>query len=270
MGMLSMNELTTYRWSFEEDVHNYLQAGIKAVSVWRHKLSDFGEEKGAELLSDNGLQVASLLWAGGFTGSDGRSFKESVEDGKEAIRTAAALRTNCLIVHTGARAGHTHNHARRLLKSAFAELLPLAAEHNITLALEPMHPSCGAEWTFLTDIHDTLTFLDSLNEPSLKIVFDTYHWGFDPLVLNRVAQLAPRIAIVQLGDAKQPPDDEPNRCPLGEGEIPLKEIIAGLKAGGYQGFFDVELMGEDIEAADYRDLLARCQNTFRELLPTAR
>ena len=86
MERLSMNEMTTYRWSFEEDVNNYVAAGVCGIGVWRQKLSDFGEEKGIELVRDSGLKVSSLLWAGGFTGSEGRSYKESIDDAKEAIQ----------------------------------------------------------------------------------------------------------------------------------------------------------------------------------------
>ncbi len=76
MALLSMNETTTFRWSFEEDVANYAAAGIPAMGVWRQKLSDFGEDKGIELLAEAGLKVSHLFWAGGFTGSDGRSFRD--------------------------------------------------------------------------------------------------------------------------------------------------------------------------------------------------
>ena len=38
MVQISMNELTTYRWSFEEDVQQYAKAGMDAISIWRHKL----------------------------------------------------------------------------------------------------------------------------------------------------------------------------------------------------------------------------------------
>src|SRR5215470_16418267 len=109
MARLSMNEMTTYRWSFEEDVVNYRAAGIPAIGVWRQKLSDFGEEKGIELLADSGMTVSNLLWAGGFTGSDGHTFRESMDDASEAIRLAGQLKAGCLIVYSGARAGHTHN-----------------------------------------------------------------------------------------------------------------------------------------------------------------
>ena len=147
MARISMNELTTYRWSFEEDVQNYARAGIQALSVWRQKLSDFGEEKGVELITECGLSVSSLMWAGGFTGSDGRSHKESVDDAHEAIKVASELKADCLIVYSGNRAGHTHNHARRLLNSALKELLPHAGEAGVTLAIEPMHEGCAREWT---------------------------------------------------------------------------------------------------------------------------
>ena len=60
MPRLSINEVTTYRWSFEEDVQNYRNAGIDGIAVWRQKLSDYGESKGAELLRESGLTVSSL------------------------------------------------------------------------------------------------------------------------------------------------------------------------------------------------------------------
>jgi sugar phosphate isomerase/epimerase len=266
MAQLSMNEMTTYRWSFEEDVEQYLRAGIRGIGVWRQKLSDFGEEKGIELLADSGLQVSNLLWAGGFTGSDGRSLRESIDDAEEAVRLAAQMRAGCLIVYSGGRAGHTHNHARRLVKEALAELAPLAAELHVTLALEPMHLGCAAEWTFLTGLDDTLALLDLVGSPWLKLAFDTYHLGQDQQAVERMDEIASRIAVVHLGDCKRPPLDEQNRSRLGEGAIPLKEIVDALRGAGYDGFYDVELMGEDIEAADYCELLRQSKQAFAELV----
>ncbi|MFO0905898.1 MAG: sugar phosphate isomerase/epimerase family protein [Pirellulales bacterium] len=255
MARYAMNELTTYRWSFEEDAQRYRAAGFEALSVWRHKLSDFGEEKGAELLAELGLEVASLLWAGGFTGSDGRNFRESLDDARDAVRVAELLRARCLIVYTGGRAGHTRNHVRRILRHALQELLPIAAEHGVTLALKPMHEGCAAEWTFLTDLEETLALIAAHQSPNLKLAFDTYHWGLAPQIVEKAAQFAAQTAIVQLGDARQAPQGEPNRCPLGEGTLPLPELIAAFENAGYAGPYDIELMGEDIVASDYQKLI---------------
>lgn len=266
MARLSVNEITTFRWSFEEDVTQYAAAGIPSVGVWRRKVSDFGEEKAAELLEESGLRVSHLFWAGGFTGSDGRSFRASVEDAKDALQTAAILKAGTLVVHSGARAGHTHNHARRLFRDAILELSPIAAELGVTLAVEPMHPGCAAEFTFLTSLDSVLDLLGSLPAPQPQIVLDTYHLGFDPELPQRIHDIVPRIAIVQLGDARQPPQGEQNRCRLGEGVIPLPQIVDSLSAAGYDGFYDVELFGEEFEAADYSALLRHAKEAFAQLV----
>ncbi len=266
MVKLSMNETTTYRWSFEEDVLAYAAAGIPAIGVWRQKLSDFGPQKGAELLEEQGMEVSHLFWAGGFTGSDGRTFRESLDDAMEALRTAAEIRARSLVVYSGARAGHTANHARRLIKDALTQLAPLATELNVKLAVEPMHPGCAGQWTFLTSLDDVLAMLAAVGSPQVQMVFDTYHLGQQPGLLERIPALIPQIALVQLGDLKSPPVGEQNRCRLGTGVLPLREIVAALRAAGYDGHFDVELIGEEIETCDYRSLVEQAKSDVQELL----
>lgn len=265
MSRLSINEMTTYRWSFEEDVNRYHAAGINAIGVWRQKLSDFGEEKGIELLAETGLNVSSILWAGGFTGSDGRSHRDSIDDARDAIRLAAAVKADCLVVYSGSRGGHTHNHARRLIKGALSELAPLAGELGVTLAIEPMHKGCAGEWTFLTSLTDTLELLDAVASPHVKMTFDSYHLGFEDAVVEQLPTIAPRVGIVHLGDAKIPPVGEQNRCRLGDGILPLASIVQQLESAGYDGWFEVELMGEEIEATDYEELIAHSKRAFAEL-----
>ena len=247
-------------------MRRYKEAGVEGIGVWRQKLSDFGEEKGIELLLESGLQVSSLLWAGGFTGSEGKSEKESVEDAKEAIRLASAMDAGCLILYSGPRAGHTHNHARRLMRSALDAILPLADEVDLNLAIEPMHEGCAADWTFLTEIDETIALLGAYDSPHFKLAFDTYHLCQNGSVLARLTELVPRIAIVQLGDAKEPPQGEPNRSTLGEGNLPLADVVKTLENAGYQGFYDIELMGEEIEQTSYDDLLAQSKQAFARLL----
>jgi sugar phosphate isomerase/epimerase len=261
-----MNETTTFRWSFEEDVVHYAAAGIPALGVWRQKLSDCGLAKAKELLTLHGLKVSHLFWAGGFTGSDGRTFRESLDDAREALLTASALDCKILAVCSGPRAGHTHNHARRLLLDALRDLAAEAAEAGITLALEPMHPRCAEDWTFITSVDDALAVLDRLGSPQVKIVLDVYHLGQDDRLLARIPEILPYVALVQLGDARRPPDGIQDRCRLGEGNIPLPAIVSALRAGGYDGYYDVELLGEELETADYHSLLEHAKEAYERLV----
>ncbi len=265
MARLSISETTTFRWSFEEDVLQYRAAGVPALGVWRQKLSDFGEAKAVELLAETGVAASHLAWAGGFTGSDGRSFRESVSDAQDAVRTAAELRAPTLVVYSGGRAGHTHNHARRLIKDALREVAPLAEALHVALAIEPMHPGCCRDWTFLTSVADVLSLIESVGSPACKMVFDTYHLGLEAGIVEQIADLAPHVALVQLGDARRAPEDEQNRCRLGEGIVPLAEIVQAFSAAGYDGYYDVELLGEEIEASDYHALLEHSKQAFDRL-----
>jgi sugar phosphate isomerase/epimerase len=265
MARLSISELTTYRWSFEEDVAHFKQAGFSAIGVWRQKLAEYGEEKGIELLAESGLHVSNLLWCGGFTGSDGRTFREGLEDAREAIDLAGQMHADCLIVYTGSRGGHTHNHARRLLRDAFKELLPQAAARGVTLAIEPMHPQAAGDCTFLTCFTETLQLLDAVANPSLKLCFDTYHLGFNADWERQIAAAAPYIAIVHVGDGKPPTEHEQVRTRLGEGEVPLRPMLAALRDCGFNGYYDVELIGSALAPDDYPDLLQHSRTQLAAL-----
>ena len=74
------------------------------------------------------------------------------------------------------------------------------------------------------------------------------------------------MALVHLGDAKEPPQGEQSRCRLGEGIIPLARVVSTLNDAGYAGYYEVELMGEEIEASDYGELLNQSKQAYADLL----
>jgi sugar phosphate isomerase/epimerase len=265
MTLLSMNEITTFRWSLEEDVENYQLAGYRAIGVWRQKLSDSDEDRAIDLVIESGLEVSNLMWAGGFTGSDGRTLAESIDDAADAIRVAAALQAGCLVIYPGGRNNHTYRHAGRVLRSALEELLPLAEAVDVPLAIEPMHAACAADWTFLTDVKCVVTLLEEYRSPCLKLAYDTYHFPFGARHRHVLERLIPHIAIVHLADRRLPPNIDQQRSPLGHGRLPLAEIVATLQESGYSGAFDVKLIGPEIEASDYWRVLEQSQVAFAEL-----
>jgi sugar phosphate isomerase/epimerase len=267
MTLLSMNEVTTFRWTLEEDVENYRAAGYNGIGVWRHKLLDEDEDEAIDLLQSSGLKVTNLSWAGGFTGSDGRTLAENVADAVGAIRTAGAIGAGCLVVYSGGRNNHTFRHAGRLLRMALDELLPYAEAAGVPLAIEPMHAACARDWTFLTDLASTISLLDEYCSPYLKIAFDTYHFPIHGRQRDVLKQIALQLAIVHLSDRRQKPSIEQERCPLGLGRLQLGDVIWTLQEAGYAGDYDVKLSGPEVEEYDYWTLLQQSQVTFDELAP---
>jgi sugar phosphate isomerase/epimerase len=265
MTLLSMNEITTFRWSFEQDVENYQQAGYRAIGVWRQKLADWDEDDAVDLLAGSRLSVSNVGWAGGFTGSDGRTPAESIDDAADALRLAGKLSAGCLVIYPGGRNNHIFRHASRLLRSALNELLPLAEAVEVPLAIEPMHPACATDWTFLTDLESVLALIDEYRSPLLKLAYDTYHFPFEANQRDLLKQLAPHIGIVHLGDRSSAPGLDQDRCLLGQGRLPLRETVSTLRSAGYRGAFDVKLLGPEIESFDYWTVLEQSQLAYSDL-----
>jgi sugar phosphate isomerase/epimerase len=262
MTLLSMSEITTFRWTFEQDVENYREAGLRAIGVWRQKLNDWDEDHAVELLASSGLVVSNLVWAGGFTGSDGRSPADSIDDAMDALRLASKISAGCLVVYPGGRNNHTFRHAGRLLRDALNELLPLAEIVEVPIALEPMHPACAKDWTFLTDLESVVALIEEFGSPFLKLAYDTYHFPLEARQRKTFARVAPHVGIVHLGDRDCAPTLDQERCLLGKGYLPLRETVAALQNAGYTGAFDVKLLGPDIETRDYWSILEQSQAAF--------
>ena len=252
---LAVNEVSTFHWTFEEDVLRYSQRGFQAIGVWRSKLNDIALDDAIELLRQRNMRVSSLYWAGGFTGGDDRSFSESLCDAFDAIEQAAALRADCLVVLTGGRRCHTRNHLRRIIGHALKELSEAADAVDVQLAVEPMHVGCGSDWTFLNDLPDTLDFIASLKRKNIGLVFDCYHLGQNAEILPWLPTIVPYVNLVQIADAKSAPLGEQNRCLPGTGLLPLAEIVQCFETNLYQGMYEIEILGEEVEHLDYMTIL---------------
>ena len=255
MNTLAISQLSTLRWGFEEDAEAYAKRGFTGIGVYRPKLEDFGLDRAIELLAETQLRVTSLSWAGGFTGSDGRAYEDAVADALGAVRDAANLRAETLIVLAGGRNNHIRNHARRTLCEALKDIAATAEEFGVRLSLEPIHPGCGDEWSFVNDLRSTLDIIEAVDTAQIGIVLDTYHVGMDEDVVRWLPDVVPHLQLVQLGDAKHSPLGEMNRCLLGEGCVPLQTILGTLAEQGYRGPLEVELIGEDVEPLPYEEIL---------------
>lgn len=265
MARLSMNQLTTYRWSFDEDLHHARQAGYDGLGVWVRKLRDFGEERAVDLVAESGLRVSCVSWEGGFTGADALTAEENLASARDTLALCAELGAECLVIYTGGRNGHTRRHADRLIRSALDRLLPFAEEQGVPLAVEPMHPACAEGWTTLTTLEEALRFAEGFESPALRLALDTYHFPAGEEDWPLLRELAAYLSVVHLGDADTPHGVDQARSPLGEGAAPLGGIVNTLLEAGYEGFFDVKLLGPAFAPTDYHQLLRQSRRVFETL-----
>ena len=265
-SLLAVNEATTYRWSFLEDVLGYLDAGIRTMGVWRPKLEEFGEKRAIDLIREMRMSVSSVSWAACFTGQNGYPYTEALSDARDTLQIAGALNADCVVMVSGSLSGHILTHARRLFVSALNELGDLAGELGVKLAVQPMQRMFANDWTFLTSIDDTLDVIDACDHDMVGMAFDVYHLWREPRLLERIAEIAPLVATVQLNDWHRPPTSEYDRGLIGDGEIPLADITRAFLDNGYRGPFEIAIWSEELWKSDYDKLLAECRSRFENLV----
>ena len=268
MFHVALSQLTMPRWELPEEIARLAAHGFDSLSLWRVKLSDIGQHAAASLLTEAGVRVSSLQWAGGFTGGDGRTFTESIDDAQEAIEAAHSLGAAVLVIHSGGRGGHTRAHARRLLIQALEKLLPLAHHAGVTLAIKPMHAAAAPDCSFLTRPVEALDIVEGFADPAVRMALDLWQFGDDLELVRLLPRLAAATVAVQVADRVGAPSTEFERLPAGYGSLPLESLVAALLEQGYQGHFEFDPVGDTVAGLGYERVLSetrRVANLWTDL-----
>ena len=228
--------------------------------MWRPKASDTPPAAAAAALRASGVRPSSLHGTGGFTGSDGRSFAESVADAVEAIEAAASMAADSpappvVVLHSGCRGGHTRGHARRLLLDALGQLAPIARREGVVLGLQPLRAAAAAGCSFLTTLGEALDVVETHADPAVGLAVDLWHFGDDPETVALLPRLAPATVLLQAADRSGPPSVASDRLPVGHGTLPLESLAASLAAHGYRGVVEFDPVGETVEVLGYEGVL---------------
>jgi sugar phosphate isomerase/epimerase len=141
---------------------------------------------------------------------------------------------------------------------AFTELI----EPVPFVALENTSP-LRLDLSFVTTLWDTYDVADYANvEVCVEVNSCWAERGLD----ETLRQAAPRIAHVQLSDWKIGSLCTPDRCVPGDGDIPLARVLQWLDDAGYEGAFELELIGPQIEEEGYDGAIARAVEHTTALL----
>lgn len=265
LSRLSIHQTTTQRCSLPETVAACEQAGVAGIGVHLPKLEEYGRNPAIRLLNLSPLRVSSLGGAGGFTGDHDQTFHDAVEEAHEIVLLASAIGAETVSVISGTAGSHIQSHARRLLIDGLRELAGVAREENVRLAVQPMHRLFQREWSFLTGIDETLEVLSRFSPQEVGLAFGTYHFWEEDRLMERLPELAPWIATVQLSDWREPARCDNDRLLPGDGIIPVAEIVGEIERCGYTGCYEIEVWSRDLWKREPHGLIQTAAERFREL-----
>lgn len=265
MDRLSLNQITTRSWSLPEAVSGCARAGVGWIGLWRDKVAEVGVEAAARTVRDHGLRVSSLCRGGFFTGRgpDGPT-DDGIADTRAALDEAAALGTDVLVLVVGGVADRNLPGSRRRVADALDQLVPVALDRGVRLALEPLHPVQCAERSVLSTLRQALDLAAPYPPEAVGVVVDEFHVWWDPTVEDSIAAAAGRIAGFQVCDELVPlPDTLLGRGLPGQGPIDHRHLRTCVEAAGYDGPIEVEIFNADLWARPGAEVLEEVIASYR-------
>jgi sugar phosphate isomerase/epimerase len=264
---LTIGHYMLRRWSLEEDVRQLERLGFHSISLASTKLDAYGPERAVRLLRSSGLQVAHVGSYGQF-GTEPATVRRGVDRVRRAIDVVHRLGGHALFVISGGRDGAPWERAARAYAEAYRRLLPEAAAAGIRLAIEIVHP-LRQDLSFINTLADARELARHAGAGA-GYVLDVFHSGWERRLLETVRQdAARRILAVQLSDQKRVTLRTMDRALLGRGILPLRTIVRALERGGYRGWYEAEIISDDVERLGYARVLQHTRRAFERLVATS-
>ena len=264
LDRLTIGHYMMRQWSLEDDVRELERLGFRSISLASTKLDAFGTARGIALLKASSLRVAHLGSYGRF-GTTRASRRAGMDLVRRAIGWTHELGGEVLVVIPGGRDGATWDRAAAVYADAYAALVPEAAKAGIRLAIEVIHP-LRQDLSFVNTLADARELARRAG-PRGGYVLDVWHSGWERRLLDVVAADARRrIHAVQLSDYKAVTMRTMDRALLGEGILPLREIVRTLERNGYRGWYETEIISDDVDAMGYERALVHTRDAFARLM----
>ena len=259
-----MSQITTLRWPFERDVAACVAAGVSGIGVSVAKLEAYGLARARALIREAGLAVSCLTSSGFFPLGDAAGEQRALARTRGHLEAAAELGAGCLFVLPGAGGALAWEEAAARARSLLDALVRDAERLEVRLALEPTS-QLRMDLAFVHSFADALDLADEWDSPRLGVVLELNNAWIERGLYENIRTRTSRIAIVQVSDFKIGTMAASERVMIGDGDIPLRRICRALADAGYDGWYDIELLGAAIEAEGYDAVVPRAVDRFRAL-----
>ena len=259
-----MSQVTTLEWPFERDVEASVAAGVPGIGLSLRKLETYGAARAAALLQKAGLGVSCVTSTGLFALDHPATVRAGLEDARRHLEWAATVGAACLVVLPGSAPALSWEEAAIRSRGFLEALLPDAERHEMRLAVEPVS-QLRMDLGFLHSFAEALDFVDAIGSPWLGVVLEINNAWIERGLYANISGRTDRIALVQISDFKVGTRCASERVVIGDGDIPLRRIVGALDSAGYDGWYDIELLGPAIEAEGYEAVVPRAVERFRAL-----
>jgi sugar phosphate isomerase/epimerase len=265
---LSVSEVSSVSWTLQEDLEFYRQAGIGTVGISHMKLLP-NVAGSVAAIQAAGLRCACLV-AGervmpSLIPTAVPGARSALDILGPAIDAAADLGGPVCYFTSGPTPPRTPtDDAYEALMLALQPVTAYAATKGVPLAVENNSTSTRGNGF----IHTLIDAVELSRDAGIGVIVELQNCWMERNLDRIFREHFERFALIQVSDFMVGEAARLNRRVPGDGSMPLEWMLERVLDAGYQGLFEVELVGPAIEEEGYASAIGRSLNWLSERLAT--
>ena len=259
---IAVSAVCSWNWSFADDLAFWREAGIGHVGLNVRKMEEAGWDDAVDAVRQAGLAVSSVGTVGYFALDQPDRWRGAQARVHRAQEAAAALGARCVVVVSGGAGRLTWEEAADALVEALAPARDTSVRLGVPLALENT-ASLRTDYSFVHTLRDTHDLAAAVGT---GVCVEVQSCWAERRLAATLVQAVSDIRLVQVSDFVSGSITSPDRQIIGDGDIPFERVIGYLLQAGYDGPFEIELIGPRIEQAGYETAILRSVDHLGSLL----
>ena len=251
-----ISEFTTMPWSFDQDLARYAALGVEAIEIVEAKLDEarWADQMAAIAsagLTISGVQPAVRTFFASRMTPEPAALDDRVARLRGSIERLARFAPGApFITNVGAHLKGDMAEAMQVVTRELKALAPIAADHGVRLALEPLNPTSVNVESAIWTVDQALDIIEGTGRDEVGLCLDYWNiWQNDGLDAA-IRRAGDRIFTVQASDWRTPRSFADRIVP-GDGSIPLAALLKTTREAGFSGPYVVEIFSIDVADSLY-------------------
>jgi sugar phosphate isomerase/epimerase len=241
---ISLHGVSTWNQSFDEDLAFWADIGIDHVSIIAPKLEAAGPDACSQALLDAGLRISSVT-----------GYPHQLAD---ALEFAAAVDAPMVYMPPMGAGPVFYEESAEKYRKEIAPHVARAAELGLRFAMENTNPL----QSFVYTVRDAI---DLGRSTGVDLVLDFNSSWYERGLAELLQANLDVLALVQICDRKLGATTM-NRVAIGDGDLPVERLLEVVLEAGYEGVFELELLGPEIESEGYKAPIVRSLERASDML----
>lgn len=264
---ISINSICFMSETLAQQADIWRALGAGRISLVGPQLDAEGIDQARRALATGDYQIETIVhpfMPGQVLDPDPASWELPRAELQARIDSAGQLGARSIYMTTGGLGALEWEQAARVFADAVEPCVGLARSAGIELMIENT-PQLYADLHIAHNLRDTVTLAELAG---IGVCIDLFSCWSEAGLKSTIERALPRCGLVQVSDYLCGDRALPGRAVPGDGDMPLARLLDWILAAGYNGVFDLELLGPRIDQEGHQAATARAAQAIDDLLTT--